>query len=432
MNVGPRLRGAGLVVVIATAVVGSAISVRATSAPGLSAPTTAAVDMLPLWLGAGAVLDGGDPTDPVAAAARFEAEGLPLRPGGFYSYYPPTASLLAAPLRALPFRDAVTLWRWGAVFATAVGIALGAAAGFRRAGTVGAVPAIVVVSAVVAGLAMARPARIVIATGQPGPWVVLCVGAALFLIGWRRPRAAAAVAAVGAALKLVPLVLLPLWFLRRQRRALAAFGGVLGALLLGLGVLGVPLHPLVWGESLLAFVGRGPLPSWLGEPAWVQALWSVRLPVLAAGTLSAYGITWRRGLDDAGAVDLAAVSVAAVGVMVAGSHHYHEALLVLPAAAHALVWPAQQPRRRVAWVASAALLALFIAHPAAFAARGRPDSLHWLVLGLGAWGVTVVRSVTVGLASGSRSADGSIAPSFKDGNENPRIALLPQTTGVAG
>ncbi len=393
VSVGPRFRRLGPFVLAAAAVVAAGMSVRSASLPGLAAPTTAAVDLLPLWLGAGEVLDGGDPTDPVAAAARFEAEGLPLRPGGFYSYYPPTAALLGVPLRALPFRDAVAAWRWGAVFATTAGIALGAAAGFRRAGAAGLAPAILAVSAVVAGLAMARPARIVIATGQPGPWVVLSLGAVLFLIGWRRPRAAAAIAALGAALKLVPVVLVPLWLLRRQRRALVVFGGVVAALIAGLLVLGVPLHPITWAESVIAFVGRGPLPSWVHEPGWVQALWWARVPLVGVGTVASYGLAWRRGLDDAGAVDLAAVSVAAVGVVVAGSHHYHEALVLFPAVAHALVWPAQQPGRRLAWIASGALVLLFLAHPAAFAARGRPDSLHWVVLGLGAWGVTVARSM---------------------------------------
>lgn len=393
MTVWPTLRAGFPSAVALAAVVAAGVSVRSAAAPGLGAPTTAAVDLLPLWLGGAEVLAGGDPTDPVAAAARFDAEGLPLRPGGFYNYYPPTASLLGAPLRALSFGDAVTAWRWGAVVATTAGIALGAAAGFRRAGALVGTPMVLALSAVVAALSMARPARIVLATGQPGPWVVLCVGAALFLIGWRRPRAAAAMAAVGTALKLVPVVLVPLWLLRRQRRALVVFGGVLGALIVGLLGLGVPLHPLTWLESVVAFVGRGPLPSWANEPGWVVALWSARVPLVAAGTALAYGFAWRRGLDDAGAADLAAVSVAAVGVVVAGSHHYHEALVLLPAVAHALVWPAQQPRRRVAWIASGALLVLLAAHPAAFAARGRPDSLHWVVLGLGAWAVTAVRSV---------------------------------------
>ncbi|GDX79839.1 hypothetical protein LBMAG42_16500 [Deltaproteobacteria bacterium] len=366
------------------------------SRPALRAPPTAAVDLLPLWLGAGLVLEGADPTDSKAAEARFTAEGLPMRPGGFFSYYPPTASLLALPLRALSFRNAVELWRVVCSLSTPLGVMLAALAGFaaldsglrlrwRQALTT---------AALIGALAvLARPARIVLPTGQPGPIVVLFTGAALLFLALDKPRSAAVLATLGAAVKLVPGVMLPIFLVRRQWGAAVASAGVVVGLGAGLFAFGVAVHLVEWVRELVGFVGRGPLPSWSAEPPWLLALWRWRVVLVTVGFVVALAVAWRRGVVTATALDLAALAVASVGVVLAGSHHYHEALILLPALAHALAWPAQMPRSRVAWLGAVALCLVCALGWPAFAPRGRPDSLHWLAIGAALWGVCCVRAV---------------------------------------
>lgn len=366
------------------------------SRPALRAPPSAAVDLLPLWLGAGLVLEGGDPTDSKAAEARFTAEGLPMRPGGFYSYYPPTASLLALPLRALSFRNAVDVWRVVCSLSTPAGVMFAALAGFAAldSGLRLRSRQALSTAALIAALAvLARPARIVLPTGQPGPIVVLFTGAALLFLALDRPRSAAGFAALGAAVKLVPGVMLPIFLLRRQWSAAVASAGVVVGLGLGLLAFGVPVHPWTWATELAGFVSRGPLPSWSAEPPWLLALWHTRVGLVVIGFGIAAFVGWRRGITTPAALDFAVLAVASVGVVLAGSQHYHEALILLPALAHALAWPAQMPRSRVAWLGAVALCLVCALGWPAFAPRGRPDSLHWLAIGAAIWSVVWVRAV---------------------------------------
>lgn len=384
------------------------------SRPALRAPPSAAVDFLPLWLGAGLIMEGRDPTSAAEAEVLFRSEGLPMRPGGFFSYYPPTAALPALPLRALSFRNAVDVWRVVCSLSTPLGVMCAGLAGFAvvapglRARSRQAVTTAGLITALAL---MARPARIVLPTGQPGPVVVLFTGVALLFMALNRPRSAAGVAALGAALKLVPGVLLPVLVLRRQWGAVLTALGALVGLVGGLFVLGVPVHPLVWSGELLAFVSRGPLPSWGAEPAWMMALWKGRVGLVVVGSLVAAVVACRRGVTDVSALDLAALALASVGVVLAGSHHYHEALILLPALAHALAWPAQVPRSRAAWVCAVLLSIVCALGWPAFAPRGRPDSLHWLGIGTAVWGVVWVRGMlgVLGDAAGPISGPGAVA-----------------------
>ena len=356
------------------------------SRPALRAPGSAAVDFLPLWLGAALVLEGQDPTSPDLAEAQFREEHLPQRPGGFYSYYPPTASILAAPLRALSFPSALAVWRLMCALSTPLGVIFAVLAGFSVSVRLARWDVALTVAFLVASVAiLARPARIVLPTGQPGPLVVLFSGATLLLLARGRLAPAAGVAAVGAALKLVPGVVVGVLVLRRQWTAVAVSMGMILALVATLFALGVPLHPVEWAGEVGAFVGRGPLPSWRTEPSWLQALWWGRGWGVGVGFSVALAVAWRRGLDERVAVDLAVLALASVGVVLAGSHHYHEALVLLPALAHVVAWPAQAPRSRLAWLAAGGLMAACLLLWPAFAPRGRPDSLHWLAIGAVAW-----------------------------------------------
>ncbi len=392
--------------------VGFGLAVAAFSAaclPRLHAPRSAAVDVLPLWLGAGLVLQGRDPLDPALAEAQFRAEQLPLRPGGFYSYYPPTASVLALPLRALDFRGAVGVVRWGGALATPLGVALAAAAAFPRRRRPAGVWMAAVGLWLAAGAMLARPARVVLATGQIGPWVVLALGAALFLLARGRSGWAGVVAGGGAALKVAGVVLLPALLWRGGRRGAAAF---LVVPVLSVGVLlalGAPLRPVDWLLSVMDFAGRELPPSPQLAGAGVGQLLAARGFLAGGGFLAAGAVlAWRgrgRALNEREAVGLAAAGSTALGLLLAGSAHPHEALVALPGVAYALAWPMAVPRR-LALASGGALLAVVLLTPEAFAAEGPRESLNWLPIAALAHVVAVLR-VAMGGEEGDRGGWGA-------------------------
>lgn len=375
----------------------AAASFSSVCVPRLRLPRSAAVDVLPLWLGAGLVLRGEDPLSAVAAKAQFTQEGLPLRPGGFYSYYPPTASVLALPLRPLGFRRAVAAVRWGGALATPLGVALAVAAPFavRRQPGWGLAAAAVGVWLGV-GAMFTRPARVVLGTGQVGPWLVLSAGLALVLLALGRTRAAAFVAGAGAALKLAPLALVPGLLLRAPRAAgaLVAVPLVASAVLVGFGV---PLHPVAWAAALLDFAAREPPPDLLGRAGVVEALIGMRVGLAVVGVLVAGALLWRRSRGPApplhvgDSVNLAVTGMAALGLVLSGSPHTHEALLALPAIGVALAWPFTRPSV-LAGVAAAALLLSIAGSPEAFAADAPRDALYWPLPAALALAISVLRA----------------------------------------
>lgn len=340
-------------------------------------PSTMAGDLMPLWLGAKAWASGRDPTDPAVLEAIFRAEDLKLRVGGFWSYYPPTAALFGLPLAGMPFKAAVGVWRHLALALLAVGI--WAASGRRFVGGL-----------LAAALLQTRIAWVVVSTGQPSPLVLCFTGLAL-LAGSRPPPGrgrsgpgldpgvvagaqAASVAlplALGIAAKLVPVVMLPALVVERRWRALGLSLGFLAAFFT-LALLGAPWSPRAWFSGLAAFLDPQPYGPWLhNEPAWVLQLWRLRgLGVL--GWLLALGFAaWRRP----GFGPVAALGVATVGLQMAGSHHYHEAIVLFPA----LAWLAGRSLLHLG--ATVALLGLAGAWD-----RGLPpNSLHWLPVAWATW-----------------------------------------------
>lgn len=388
----PHRAAAILTLLVGLAVAAAAFSTA--SLPRLRMPRSAAVDVLPLWLGAGLVLEGQDPLDPELAEAQFTAERLPLRPGGFYSYYPPTASILALPLRALDFRGAVAVVRWGGAFATPIGVALAAGAAFQRRRRSGWWIAALGVW-LGAGALLARPARVVLATGQIGPWVVLALGASLFLLARGRPGWAALVAGGGAALKLAGVVYLPALLWRGDRRAAAGFLAVPALAAAVLLVLGVPVSPGTWLAAVVEFAGRGPPPGSPqpgGAAGWLLA---ARGALAAGGGLAAAGVLLWRGRGrlptEREAVALAAAGASGLGLLLAGSPHPHEALLALPGVAYALTWPFGHPRR-LAWASAATLTMLLLLTPEAFAAEGPREASGWLPIAALTHLIVVVRA----------------------------------------
>jgi hypothetical protein len=350
---------------------------------------------MPLWLGAEAARRGLDPNDAATAARIFAEDNLRLRVGGFFSYYPPTAALALLPARmaGADFETVAQAFRGVQVTALILGAIASAEAGFVAAKSPLGKGFRVALAAAGAALWFAtRPARIVLPSGQPGPLVVACTAIAIWAFASRKGSVAGVWAGVGAALKLFPLVLAPAWIASRALRPLLTAFGVVAMAFVGLGALGVPLSPVSWTVEVLHFVDKPTLDAWtLHEPAWLLSLWRVRLWLGCAGLAACTLYGALRGTSHVAAVDLSMLGVATGGLAMSGSHHYHEALVVLPALAHALLWPAVAPRSVGAWSGSLAVVSALVI------GRGTsrfvpPDSLHWVAMSATIWAVCLWRT----------------------------------------
>lgn len=351
--------GRALAVLAATAfLLVSALSLRLDDPRGRRA-----VDLMPLWLGGQVLAEGGNPNDPVALEAAYDRAGVHVKVGGFYSYYPPTASLIARPLSAMEWPTAVAAVRVATLASLVAAAVLCAFARAPLSWVHG-----VVAAELLAGLFLTvRPTRAVLPSGQPGAIEVALTALALW--GLRRDRGGIAMG-LGIGLKLFPALLLPVV----SRRTLAWVGGTL-AVLVG----GVLLHrpSLQWSyaSDLLHFVNPGPREEWSQAPRPVLAMWYLRV-LVGIPTLA---LLWwiRKPASERGALLLAWG-----GLVMAGSHHYHEALLLLPALGFVLAWPAQ-PGPRWRWgVLGIALLIELTGARSPFAV---PGSLHWMPIGYATW-----------------------------------------------
>lgn len=328
-------------------------------------PSTASVDLLPVWLGAKALWAGQDPNDPAVQQELFRAAELRMRVGGFWSYYPPTAALLWLPSAAAPFKTVATGWRY-------IALALLVATGWMGSGRLrwGAW--------IAAALLQLRVSWVVLPSGQPGPLVAAWTAAALLALGLRRDRLAGLCIGLGAAVKLVPLVLVPALIATRRWRSLAVATGVLVVGMAGVLVLAPSWSPSAWASGLLRFVDAPVFEPWRRqEPAWVLALWRARVVGPGVGTLLVCALVFRRRADPAG---LPALCVAWAGVVMAGSHHYHEALVILPAVAWAL--------GQGGWLAAGTGLALLVGRT--WDPTTPPSVLHWVPVGWAVWGLLAV------------------------------------------
>jgi hypothetical protein len=331
-------------------------------------PASAGVDLLPLWLGARALLAGLDPNDVAVQERMFREAGLAMRVGGFWSYYPPTAPVLFLPVAGVGFKALVPVWRWIAVGLLVLTGWLGS--GRLRAG-----------AWVAAALLQLRVAGVVLPSAQPGPLVTAWTAATLAALAARRDRLAGLCLGVGAAVKLVPLaLLLPLLATRRWSAIAVATATLLVAMAIVL-VMVPDWSARAWATNLLHFVDGPMLDPWLRqEPAWVLALWRARAWGPGLGTLLVCGLAARRR---AAPQSLPALAVAWVGVIMAGSHHYHEALVLLPAVAWAL--------GRGGWMS--VVTAILLVATRTWDHTSPPSALHWIVAGWGVWTVLAVDCV---------------------------------------
>lgn len=391
----------------AAAATALAHGIATVAVPAVQHAAGSAGDLMPLRLGARALVAGRDPTDPRELEAQFRARPDAVRLGGFESYYPPTASVLALPLADSPFRATVRGVRWASLGALVVGGMLSALAGFGDAA--GRDRRALVLACALGSAALwthTRLARAVLGTAQPGPLVVLATAVAVVALGRRRDAAAGAAAGLGVALKLAPLALVPALVLDRRWRALGWLAAV-PLVLAGAVAVRAEWDAPGWCARLLEFATRSPPPAaTAGEPAILVALCAWRIPVVAAVSTLVLAAAARRERSAAGVVDLAMLGVAALGVVMAGSPHAHEALVGLPAVTHALAWPFQRVRARGAWIVAGGVLAAAGAL-GALDAELPIEGLRWLGIHSVAWLGCVARVLA---GEGSPCAGDTLPP----------------------
>lgn len=394
-------RVAGLALALAWAVSeGVALHERA-----VAVPSTAAVDLPPLWAGARALRAGEDPNDAEVLRRIADAEGVAIGPAALRSLYPPSASVLGLPLAGLGWRSAVRIVRWillGAIVGTAVlasTAALSPGSGGREARPrvdrmLAASTAAAVATATLLHL---RLSGIVLRTGQISPLVTLLAAAALLALARGRFVSAGGLAGLGVALKLAPLALLPA--LLAARRWVAA-----GLLLLVPGLLlavasGRADGGMGWLRAVPAFVDGTWFPEW-GPPAgptwW---LWRGRF-LLGLPVALLWVAVARRPHGPEVTARLGILLWCWTSLCLAGSHHQHEAFLLAPALAFTLAGPWIPGRTGRGLLEVGALAATLVA-TGAWKPDGPRADPGWLWVGL---------VLSAGLAAQVLGVVGSVGP----------------------
>lgn len=356
----------------------------------LHRPASGPVDMMPLLLGAKAIMAGSDPNDPAVLEALYrQSSDITVKVRGFHNYYPPTASLLMVPFIFLPFQVLADLFYWGGMAALVAAAWFLASAGRSRGAVAGLAGALAVGSVFL----QLRLARVVLPMGQVSPFVVLAAAIALWSLARGRGRLGLAAFALGAAIKYFPLVLLPAALAGRRWRwlwaALALFAS-LGACMWvwrhGTG----GLQPK-WIFGATQFVLDEPLSPWARHgPPWLMWLWRGRVLGLGALTFALVGFAAWRWAGSELCVASGGLLLAWGGACMAGGHHYHESIMILPALGFVLGWPAVRGPRLLQWLsAGLALAALFVFH--AFARHVPLNPPHWLPLSYITWTLCALR-----------------------------------------
>jgi hypothetical protein len=363
-------------------------------------PPAAAVDLLPLWLGPQALVRGRDPTDAVVLEDVFHTLQVRVQVSAFLSYHPPTASVLFLPTTLGSFPTVAYVFRYFAV-AALVGAGAATATAGRVRDRIGALAAAIVIAGVFLSTSAARGALI---AGQAGPLLVGATALGLWALARGRDTLAGTATAVGVGLKLFPLVLLPAAV--RNRRFGAAFVVTLLALCLGVAVFSPPFHPLAWFTALTGFVNQRVSPQWQrAEPPFLLRLWQGRFLALGAPSLAAAVWAARAPPRAALSAATAALFVAWGGTVMAGSQHYHEALLLLPAVGWVLGWPAVVGPTALSWALADRW------RPAYCPITGRTISKPWVVRGQLPVHTPVATQPTFAASFGSGAKLASVSPS---------------------
>lgn len=382
---GPRGRAAlaglsGLALLVGA----GAWSARSLRTP-LERPAAAQVDLVPLWCAARGVRGEAWRCTPEVLETVFKRR-LPPRPTDDQTYvYPPTTAVLFLPTTGLPW-DGLA---WGFKL---LSIAAVAACGLvpALARPTRSWPVAVGAGAVIAaGLFSARITHGCLVAGQSGPVLAGLTALALGALGRGRMGLTGALAALGAAFKVLPGVLL--LAAGRHRRFVVACLGLLGLL----GVAALVVHGGPGGFPGYAHLGElvnpAPRDAWLhNEPPWVLKLWRVRAWALGVPSLALAAWNLARPRGPAADATTGALLVAWLGTIMAGSQQAHEALVLFPAVAWVLAWPLARGPALLPALASAGL-ALALWRLGVSSRFAPPHSLNWLEVGYLAWALLLVR-----------------------------------------
>jgi alpha-1,2-mannosyltransferase len=339
----------------------------------------AAVDFPPLYAGASALASRRDPVDPVVLAQVMDERATGFHREQLFSYYPPSASALLLPLAWVPWGVAVSILRWVLAASIAGTAVFGALAGPARAGSrweriVAPMTAAAVALAVILHV---RLASVVIRTGQVSPLLTLACALGFYGLARGRAARAGAILGLGVALKLVPVVFLPVLVAGRRWRALAFFA-VVPLLLLGVALVLHPAMPTLGAATML--MDRGWFAEWGFPGRWVVVLWGWRFLAPAVPVLGSLVVLAFRPASAERVVAACAITLAWAGTVLAGTHYYHEAFVLLPVAAWVVAGPWTAVRRWVGWSTAACLVAL-MAWMGVFRLQAPRASLEWVPVG---------------------------------------------------
>lgn len=311
---------------------------------------------MPLYLGAHALWQGLDPTDPLVHEALWQEVGRGRRPGEFFNPYPATAATLAMPLAYIPLdRLRPILWH-----ASLVSLALGGGVvvllGRFRAGPGRASAAVAAAGLAVVALTGLEVVPHAFSLGQVNPVVVglMMVAAVLLARGWGVP--AGLFIGLGICLKLLPaLLLLPVVLFRR-------WGALVSTALTVAVVAAITLY---WfpGWSLSADLGRALEQAIIGQavedpPLW--GLWPLRGLVAGVLVLGVAGWLVRRGASRRTLLASVGLTVALGAIQTGGMSPPHEVMLAAPAIAMLAAWLALEGWRP--WTVSLAAIAVGVVH----------------------------------------------------------------------
>lgn len=348
-------------------------------------PPSAQVDLVPLWCTARQLRGEAWRCTPEVLETVFKRR-VPPRPTDDHTYvYPPTTAVLFLPTTGLPWDGLAEAFKLLSIAAVAIcGLAPALARPTR------AWPVAVGAGAMIA--ASFYSTRVVsgcLVAGQTGPLLAGLTALALGALGRGWMGLAGALAALGAALKVLPGVLL--LAAGRHRRFVATCLGGLGmvataALVTHGGPGGFPSY-----AHLGKLVNPTPHEAWLhNERPWVLALWQVRGWALGVPSLALAAWNLARPRGAAADATLGALLVAWLGTVMAGSQQAHEAAALFPAVAWVLAWPLARGPTRLPVLASAGL-ALALWRLGVSSRYTPPHSLNWLVVGYLAWALLLVR-----------------------------------------
>ncbi len=302
-----------------------------------AAPVMRSADAVPLYLSAVASATGRDPTRAADLEAVYRERRVGVPVALFSTLYPSTAGALLRPAAELSWPAFAYGFRRVLWVGGLLGAALTGAAALPRRRLLGAAIGLLLAS-------FASPHLLGCAIlGQINLLLAGLMGAVLYLASRGRLGPAVGLSVLGAALKLVPgLLVLPL--LVAAPRRVWAWGLSVGLVLLAWGALHLPLAKMVAGVMATLRFQSGVIPDWMGmHPTfdWMISLGVFRhrpllvLTVLVIALELPFGPPGAKAHpgDKVGLLGVMAMCTAYLGADAAGFHVFYSPLY-LPA----MVW----------------------------------------------------------------------------------------------